>query len=371
MTASTERKEVRRVLMTADAVGGVWRYALDLAAGLRSRGIETVFAGLGPWPSAEQAREAEAIGKLCWLDAPLDWMVENETSVRPVPALIADLAQREGIDILHLNLPSQAAGLDGCLPVVVVSHSCVVSWFAAVRGRTVPEEWRWQSRLNRSGFDRADVVLAPSRSHAAMLQQSYGPIDTLQVVHNASGVEAGPHQKEDFVLAAGRWWDDGKNGAVLDAAAEHIDWPVVMAGANRGPNGQYLPLRLAVHHGELSHSETMALMRKAAIVVSPSLYEPFGLAALEAACNRAALVLADIPTYRELWDGAALFADPHDPHAFADAVNRLAKDERSRNSLAERALMRSRTFTVKAQVDSMMRIYAGLLPMNHALTAAE
>ena len=28
-----------RVLMSADAVGGVWRYALDLAAGFAARGV--------------------------------------------------------------------------------------------------------------------------------------------------------------------------------------------------------------------------------------------------------------------------------------------------------------------------------------------
>jgi len=39
--------------MTADAVGGVWGFALDLAAGLAARGVRTDLAVLGPGPSAE------------------------------------------------------------------------------------------------------------------------------------------------------------------------------------------------------------------------------------------------------------------------------------------------------------------------------
>ena len=35
---------VRRVLMTADAVGGVWPYSLDLASALHSRGVEVTIA---------------------------------------------------------------------------------------------------------------------------------------------------------------------------------------------------------------------------------------------------------------------------------------------------------------------------------------
>src|SRR3982751_4820446 len=68
----------RRILMTADAVGGVWRYALDLAAALRARGTSTVLAVLGPEPSSAMRREAEGCceavthhpGRLEWMDDP-------------------------------------------------------------------------------------------------------------------------------------------------------------------------------------------------------------------------------------------------------------------------------------------------------------
>ena len=100
----------RHVLMTVDAVGGVWRYALDLAATLKSAGFSFTFAGFGPPPSEGQRAEADAHGDLVWLDAPLDWMATDEHGLRDVPALIAQLVEDREIDLVHLNLPSQAAG---------------------------------------------------------------------------------------------------------------------------------------------------------------------------------------------------------------------------------------------------------------------
>jgi glycosyltransferase involved in cell wall biosynthesis len=135
-----------------------------------------------------------------------------------------------------------------------------------------------------------------------------------------------------------------------------------MAGADRGPTGQRLVINNADFRGELPHSQVMALMRRAGIVVSPSLYEPFGLAPLEAAAAGAALVLSDIPTYRELWAGAALFADPHDPKAFAMAVNVLVADPGQRAALAQRARDRASGFSLSAQATAMQAVYRRLLP---------
>ncbi|RWX75198.1 glycosyltransferase [Neorhizobium lilium] len=357
--------------MTIDAVGGVWRYAMDLAAALRPLGFEFMFAGLGPQPSEEQRQEASALGPLLWLDLSLDWMVKEERDLAEVGPRIAEVARAEKVDILHLNLPSQAALLDTDLPVVVMSHSCVVTWFAGVRGEEVPADWVWHRGINRRGLDRADLVLAPSRSHAAMLEEAYGTIGNLHVVHNASRTETSRPIKNDFIVAAGRWWDDGKNGRVLDKAAGAITWPVVMAGSNRGPDRQFLPIRHADHRGELAHDEVMALMRRSSIFVSPSLYEPFGLAALEAARVHNALVLADIPTYRELWADAALFADPQDSAAFTAAVNQLIDDTKLRAQMAAKAAERSRRYDLASQAKAMSGLYAGLLRRNSTLSAAE
>lgn len=348
----------RRVLMTVDAVGGVWRYAMDLGRALSEHGIEMVYACLGPAPSHAQATEAESIGALVQVDAPLDWLVPDERELDRIPALLAELSDEYGVDLLHLNLPSQAAGLELDVPVVVVSHSCVVTWFRAVRGTSVPSSWQWQKTWNAAGLRAADLVIAPSRSHASMLTRCYGPIDALEVVHNASRRVPIAGGKRDFVLAAGRWWDDGKNGRMLDLAARTSTWPVLMAGSQRGPDNQYLPIAHAQALGEVPYTKLRELMGTAGILASPSVYEPFGLAALEGALAGAALVLADIPTYRELWDGAALFAPPRDAQAFSDTINRVAGDHHLRADLRRRAQRRARYFSPEVQAEAMLGCYA-------------
>ena len=98
-------------------------------------------------------------------------------------------------------------------------------------------------------------------------------------------------------------------------------------------------------------------MRRASIFVAPSIYEPFGLAILEAARAGTPLVLADIPTFRELWDVAAIFAPPRDAAAIAAAINMLAADRRLRSALARSARARAQQFTRERQADAMLAAY--------------
>ncbi len=358
----------KRVLMTVDAVGGVWRYAVDLARGLNERGIGCLLVGSGPRPIDAMSRALAALSDttLIWTDAPLDWMAADEAALEDLPATLASLARDHECDLLHLNQPSQAAGLAAHLPVLAVSHSCVPSWWETMRDTPLPAEWVWQRRRNRSGLDRADGVLAPSASHAAALARTYGPIERISVVHNATAaVPSAAHptgdDKEPFVLAAGRWWDEGKNARALDQAARSSPWPVMMAGPQAGPNGELFPIGHATSVGELPSSELLGLMRRAAIFAAPSRYEPFGLAVLEAATHHAALVLSDIPTFRELWQDAALFVSLQDEAGLARAIATLAEDASLRRSLAARSATIARRYTPARQLDGVLAAYSGVM----------
>jgi glycosyltransferase involved in cell wall biosynthesis len=357
--------------MTVDAVGGVWRYAIDLCRSLNGTGVGVVLACLGPPPRPDQMAEVAALPgtRLHLLDAALDWMAPDAAALRLLPALLEDLARREGCDLLHLNLPSQAAGLRCEVPVVVVSHSCVVTWWQAMRGTALPAEWVWQRELNQAGLARADVVLAPTASHAAQLRHAYGLSRAIRVVPNAAAPDGCAAPQGRFVFAAARWWDEGKNAALLDAAAADTVWTVHAAGACRGENGQDFTFHHARALGPLPHEATRAWMRQAAIFASPSRYEPFGLAVLEAAHSGAALVLSDIPTYRELWADAALLVDPADPRAFAAAVNGLAQHPARRKALAGRARARAGQFTADRQLLALLPAYAAAASSSASLAA--
>ncbi len=349
--------------MTVDAVGGLWRYSVDLARCLGAKGTECVLVGLGPAPSEAQQRECRDLRNtvLTWTQLPLDWMVADESAVDEVGDTLFAVGREWDVDLLHLNLPSQAAKIADGVPVVVTSHSCIATWWAAVRQDVLPPAWQWQRTLTQSGFMRADAVMVPTASHGQALTRAYGTIANLHVVANATETVFGENAEEPIVFAAGRWWDEGKNARTLDAAAELSRWPIVMAGALRGPNGQSVSLHYAQSLGELPAERARRWMSRAAVFASAAIYEPFGLAVLEAAARGAALVLSDIPTFRELWDAAALFVRPDDAEGFAAAINRLAENPNLRRRLAEHARRRAYVFTSERQVERVERIYAETL----------
>ncbi|WP_410216292.1 glycosyltransferase family 4 protein [Paracoccus sp. (in: a-proteobacteria)] len=349
-----------RLLMTLDAVGGVWQHAIDLAAGLRARGVSVVLAGLGPRPDAAQMAQARTIGPVEWGAAPLDWLAERPADLAAIGPWLDGLAARHQVDVLHLNLPTQAVGLACGLPVLTMSHSCLATWFAAVRGSDVPEDMAWQRDLTAQGLAAADLIVAPSQAHADALARCYGSLPALAVVPNTSRAALPDRLRLPQIVAVGRWWDDGKNGGLLDEAAARTDWPVSLVGALSGPNGARIVLSHAQHAGALSHPDTLARIAEAGIFCAPSRYEPFGLAVLEAARGAAPLVLADIPTFRELWDGAAIFFDPADAGELSDVLNRLSRNPAQQKELGRAACARAARLTPDTQVAAMLRLYRRL-----------
>ena len=348
-----------RVLMTCDAAGGVWSYALDLARGLRGLGMQITLAGFGAPPSEARLAEARRVADVRWTGLPLDWEVQDEADLAEVAPTLDALADETGADVVQVNALSQAAGLATGARVIAVTHSCVVTWFRAVRGCEVPQGWAWQHDLNARGMARADRLVAPTQAHAALTARCYPGCGRIGIVPNASAAPAGSDRRQPFVHAAARWWDEGKDAATLDAAAALSDWPVFAYGACAREGVAPVAFAHVRGQGQRPHAEVRRAAGLAGIFVSPSLYEPFGLAALEAAAGGAALVLSDIATYRENWEGAALFAPPGDARAFAGRINDLSRDPRLRARMAAAARARAASFRADTQARRMAALMAG------------
>jgi glycosyltransferase involved in cell wall biosynthesis len=159
------------------------------------------------------------------------------------------------------------------------------------------------------------------------------------------------------VVGSGRFWDAAKNLAALDAAADGLAWPVIVAGdLGDGPR----PAN-AESTGVLDPSRLAELRRQAAVYAAPALYEPFGLGILEAALDRCALVLGDIPSLRELWQDAAVFVDPRDPDALRRALEELMDDADRREDLSARAHRRAGAYPIDATAGAYRRLYAHLV----------
>lgn len=352
---------IRRVLMTADSVGGVWQYSLDLATALRDRGIETTLAVMGPAMGAGQREDASRRGialaegpfKLEWEESPWDdvgragdWLLEIAARVRP--------------QVVHLNGFAHAA-LPWRCPAVVVAHSCVRSWWRAVHGVAAPPEWDRYTGAVMEGLSVAELVIAPSRGMLSMLEDEYGVSRPSRIIPNGRAIVGRMSEsiplKSDVVLGAGRLWDEAKNLAALAEIAPELKWRVVLAGDCGGREPYGAPASNVTCLGRLDSAAMARWYARAAIYALPALYEPFGLSVLEAAASGCALVLGDIPTLRENWSDAAVFVTPRDRRALTAAIESLIDDPVRRHGLAMAAIARARQFTVARMADAYVDAY--------------
>jgi glycosyltransferase involved in cell wall biosynthesis len=330
---------------------------------------------MGERPRPEQRRAAAAIPgvtlvesayKLEWMDDPWsdveasgDWLLRLERDVRP------DVVHLNGY--VHASLPWQA-------PCLVVAHSCVFSWWAAVFGHAPPPAYDRYRREVTAGLVRARRVVAPTRSMLRALEKEYVGIPHGVVVPNGLAGGGGfPARKEALFFAAGRRWDRAKNLDSLVDASRWLTWPVVIAGSEARPgapeaeNARSRGIQAAGAEGGVrwlgwvDPSAVDDWMARAAVYVSPSRYEPFGLGALEAALRGCALVVSDIESFREVWGDSATFVSPDDPDALGHVLGRLAEDVPSRMRLARAAFARARTLSAKAMAARYSALYGALL----------
>ncbi|HSJ25270.1 MAG TPA: glycosyltransferase [Longimicrobiales bacterium] len=374
-----------KVLMTADAVGGVWNYALELCRALGRHGVEVTLATMGPRPGRPQLDDARACRnlRLVQSDFSLEWMADPWQDVAAAGAWLQELAARVQPDVLHINGYAHAA-LDIPAPRVVVAHSCVCSWWRAVHGRDAPAEWDRYRQHVRRGVHAADAVVAPTRAMLAELGALYGMPRNGRVIPNGMDMDMLPLGARDafgrygrerklpgtMVLAAGRLWDPAKNMDTLARAAARIRVPVHVAGSATGPGGASHPLHGLHHLGALSSGALRHWMGRASVFVHPALYEPFGLAPLEAARARTALVLSDLPSLREVWGDTATYFPAREVEALADAVNRLIDDPLLMRNRAEAAWRRARAMTGRAMGAAYHALYRELQTDARAGTTA-
>src|SRR5438034_3027757 len=94
-----------RVLMTADTVGGVWTYALELARALGEQGVEVALATMGAALREEQKAEAQALPrlKLFESDFRLEWMENPWKDVDRSGEWLLELEDQLHPDFIHLN----------------------------------------------------------------------------------------------------------------------------------------------------------------------------------------------------------------------------------------------------------------------------
>jgi glycosyltransferase involved in cell wall biosynthesis len=361
------------VLMTADTVGGVWTYALELADALAPHGVDVVLATMGRAMSDAQRAQlrASAVVEVRESGYALEWMDEPWADVDRAAGWLLGLEDEVGPDIVHLNGYAHAA-LPWRVPTVVVAHSCVLSWWRAVHGDDAPRDWEEYRRRVANGLGSTRAVVAPTAAMLSSLEDLYGPMRHGVVVPNGRRHDwFVDRPKEPLVLSAGRLWDEAKNVAALDAVADQLDWQVAIAGDGERPGGtDRFDAAGAQLLGSLPFDELAGWLARASVFALPARYEPFGLAALEAGLAGCALVLGDIPSLREVWGDAAVFVDPDDGAGLVQALRAMERDACHRKAMAARAAQRARAYGVERMAAGYLGVYRSVAGRTEAQRVA-
>lgn len=347
--------------MTADPVGGVWSYALTLAREFFSS--EILLVTMGAPLSPDQRSEIERIRNVTLVETGfrLEWMDDPWEDVDAAGTQLLELESRFAPDIIHLNGYAHAA-LPWISPVLVVAHSCVLSWWQAVHGNAAPPKYNRYREKVSEGLRSADMVIAPTRTMLCALSQHYAFNGRSRAIPNGcSQPHLTPGVKEPVVIAAGRLWDEAKNYRVLDQAAEHLGWPVLIAGDARHPSGAVCHFDHLHLLDQQSFDSVTYHYQRASIFAHPAHYEPFGLSALEAALCGCALVLGDIESLREVWGNAAVYVPPDDADALHEALSALILSPLQLAEMGRIAREKALGYTAASMANGYQQVYQDLI----------
>lgn len=354
-----------KILMTTDAVGGVWQYALDLSKCLLDQQIEVVLVCTGPAPGASQWQQVKRLEKHGLIfyhrSYRLEWMDDAWDDVYEANDWIRELYATEKPTLLHLNNYAPAC-LEWDVPTLLVAHSCMASWWQCVKKEPLPEQFGQYFYTVRTAFQKADSVIFPSESLADLCQEIYGNMPHAQVVYNGIDLPfIDPlyefNSKMPIIFSMGRLWDEAKNIDLLLKAAPYINGEIFIAGAKSKDTPCPRNVRFL---GKLSHQQAMNWLKLSTVYALPVKYEPFGLSFLEAASNQCALVGGDTTTLREIWGTYMTYVDPDDAKGLAKACNDLLENPSESRQKGEEAYQIAKKYPLHKMKEQYLDIYQAL-----------
>jgi glycogen synthase len=363
------------VLVTGDTMSGSWTYTRELVTNLVARGIRVTLVSFGEIPLPAQTSWMELLHGLDYRPTAfrLQWMDEAPLDLAHSSEFLESVIDEVQPDVLHLHQFCHAT-LASDLPRIVTAQGDLISWAQEVRGcppRETP--WlRWYRNMIEEGIAAADAVVAPSTWMLETLRTNYSRARREAVVYpGRNPIFFNPYvSKEDSVLSIGRLIDAGKQVFLLTQHPQ--PFAVCIVTAELTVPLPRVPIRADIKvatekisvaiRGPQTEAQLRALYSRAAIYAATARYEPLGMAALDAAFSRCAIVANDIPSFREVWGDAALYFRTNDARSLSETLHQLEADRGLRHAYAERAYQRARErFTAKRMIDGYLEIYRSLI----------
>jgi len=266
--------------------------------------------------------------------------------------------------------PMGAGPLRGPTPRVMGWHDSTVAYPESVVHRRIDRRERLseglRARMAGAAARRASRVCVQTPTMARRLARRWNvPLARFHVVPNGpSAILAGevpapvrPEGGRDVLVVAEakpaknlevvplvaaalrrRGVRDVRLVVTVAPAGDPLTRPLDRALAEAGPG---IPV---VRIGRVAHKDLGRLYRRAGAVFLPSLLESFSATYVEAMHFGVPLVTSDLDFARDICGDAALYADPLDPEACADALATALGDAETRARLREAGFRRLRSF---------------------------
>jgi glycosyltransferase involved in cell wall biosynthesis len=269
-------------------------------------------------------------------------------------------------DALVVGLSQLEAPIAGGRGVVMVHD--MIPWLFR---DTHPRQYLFYRHYLGRALRHALAVVTPSQATKDDICRVFGlDRNRVHAIHHGSPVPVAPRPRVDrhrdrYILWIGRP-DPTKNLAALLSAfrviERRLDVRLFIAGegsqidlSTRGL--EFGHLNNVVVLGPVTHEEKIRLLDRASVLVSPSLYEGFGFAPLEAMARGCPVVAARAGALPEVCREAAVYVDPHQPHQIADALIRVLTDRGLASALVERGLARTASLTWEASVSAHLDVF--------------
>lgn len=250
-------------------------------------------------------------------------------------------------------------------PLVMHIHSLEVD-------RGGPDSRGWVYDLEKRGMEAADLVIPVSNFTAQNIEEHYGiPRSKMWVVHNGSrpvrSFRSRRRFREKTVLFVGRLTRQKGPEKFLDIAGRVLekkpDVRFVMAGAGDYfrsviEQSSYQRIGNRFHlTGFLNSEKLNYLFSISDVYCMPSVSEPFGLSAVEAAHFGIPCVISKQSGVAEVLSGALKF-DYWDVNKAADCILSLLEDKVLRKRVVEDAARNLDSITWKHSASRVLQAYA-------------
>lgn len=346
--------------------GGAERQLSYLTPALCARGVDVHVAALSGGVNESAIKRSNVT---------LHWIPSSGNHDPRIVIRLLRLARRIKPDLIQTWIPQMdiVGGVVSCLLGIphVLTERCSEEAYGL----------SWKNELRRCFGRRAVAVVANSewgRAYWSTLRSKRPTVVIRNGVPVKEILSAVPNQVPipnteslpRVVLAAGRFTEQ-KNFSLLLSALEEIftrvpDSVAVICG--EGPLRDVLVRQTQAHpfadririHGFAEN--LWGLLKEVGVFVSPSLFEGSPNTVLESMAANCPLVVSEIPPHREiLGEESALFVDPHDHRALANAVCAVLEDGRAARCRAVCAASRVAQLSVENSAGQYLALYQSLV----------